>query len=81
MRLINRLISGINTQFFGPIIIFYISIIITPGYYQSILLKRKSLFRLFKMLAVFRGGSILKLGMGPAKILEYISLTLAVPWL
>ena len=58
-----------------------INIIIIPGYCQSILLKKKSLLGLLKILAAFRGGFILKLGMGPAKILEYINLTLAVPWL
>ena len=54
---------------------------ITPGYYQSILLKRKGLLGLLEILAVSRGGFILRLGMGPAKILEYISPALAVPWL
>ena len=79
MRLINKLISGINTQFFGPITTPRINIIITPGYCQSILLKKKGLFRLFKILAISRNGLILRLDINPVKILEYISLTLAVP--
>ena len=33
------------------------------------------------MLAVSRDGLILKLGINPAKILEYINLIFAVPWL
>ena len=41
-------------------------------------IKKKSLFRLLKILAIFRNGLILKLNIGPAKILEYINLTLAV---
>ena len=60
-------------------IIFYINIIITPGYYQSILLKKKGLLGLLEILAVFKGGFILKLGINPAKISEYISSILAVP--
>ena len=81
MRLINKLISGINTQFFRPMIIPYINIIIIPGCCQSILLKKKSLLGLLEMLAVFRGGFILKLGIDPAKILEYINPVFAVLWL
>ena len=54
---------------------------ITPGYCQSILLRRKGLLGLLEMLAAFRGGFILRLGIGSVKIPEYISPALAVPWL
>ena len=81
VKLINRLISEINTQFFRSIITPYINIIITPGYCQSILLRKKSLLGLFKILAVPRDGPILKLDINPAKILKYINPILAVSWL
>ena len=42
-------------------------------------IKKKGLFGLFKMLAVFKGGLILKLGINPAKILKYINLIFAIP--
>ena len=73
MKLINKLISGINTQFFRPIIILYINIIITPEYCQSILLKKKGLLGLLEILTIPRDGPILRLGINPAKIPEYIS--------
>ena len=60
-------------------IIFYINIIIIPGCCQSILLKRKSLLKLLEILAIPRGGPILRLGIDPAKILKYINPILAVP--
>ena len=44
-------------------------------------IKKKGLFGLFKILAVFKNGFILKLDINPAKILKYISPALAVPWL
>ena len=42
-------------------------------------IKKKDLFRLLEILAAPKNKLILKLGINPAKILEYINLTLAVP--
>ena len=39
---------------------------------------KKKLLRLFKILAIFKGGLILKLGIDPAKILKYINLILVI---
>ena len=41
-------------------------------------IKKKDLLKLFKILAIFKNGPILKLDINPAKILKYINLIFAI---